>query len=169
MDLVPLALESLTATMGSEKEQLKKKLIDFQQQIAGLKLELAVQAEDRQKRENAFFTGLLEIMDAFESIEDNLELKKESLDKPARMLGKNICAIHKKLLRLFQSAGVAPIAFQDGKAVMAQCKVLETRADPGREDGSLVEIVKKGYLNTRDGTILRKAEVITIRNDIIER
>lgn len=166
MDLVPPAWTYLTATMGSEKEQLKKKLIDFQQQIAGLKLDLAVQAGDRQKRENDFFTGLLDIMDAFELIEGNLESKQESLDKPARMLGKNIRSIHKKLSRYFESAGICPIAFPDGKAVMAQCKVLETRADPGQEDGTLLEIVKKGYLNTRDGTILRKAEVITIRNDI---
>ncbi|NDY72227.1 nucleotide exchange factor GrpE [Desulfobacter hydrogenophilus] len=163
------AYQYLTAIMGSEKEQLKKKLIDFQQQIAGLKLDLAAQAGDRQKRENEFFTGLLDIMDAFELIEDNLESKKESLDKPARMLGKNIRSIHKKLSRYFNSVGISPIAFEDGKAVMEQCKVLETRADPGQEDGTLFKIVKKGYLNTRDGTILRKAEVITIRNDVIER
>ena len=155
--------------MGNEKEQLKKKLIDFQQQIAGLKLDLAAQAKAQQKRENEFFMGLLDIMDAFELIENNLESKKESLDKPARMLGKNIRSIHKKLSRYFDAAGICPIAFQDGKAVMAQCKVLETRTDPGQENGTLVEIVKKGYLNTRDGTILRKAEVITIRNAIIER
>ena len=164
---MPPAWKYLTAIMGSEKEQLKEKLIEFQQHIAGLKLELAVQAEAHQKRENEFFTGLLDIMDAFELIENNLESKKESLDKPARMLGKNIRSIHKKLSRFFESAGIFPIDFQDGKAVMEQCKVLETRADPDQENGSLVEIVKKGYLNTRDSTILRKAEVITIRNDII--
>ncbi|WP_428161757.1 hypothetical protein, partial [Desulfobacter sp.] len=73
--------------MGSEKEQLKKKLIDFQQQIAGLKLDLAAQAGAQKKKENEIFTGLLDIMDAFELIEDNLESKQESLDKPARMLG----------------------------------------------------------------------------------
>lgn len=168
MDLVFPAWKYLTATMGSEKEQLKKKLIDFQQQIAGLKLDLAEQAGARQKRENEIFTGLLDIMDTFELIEDNLESKKESLDKPARMLGKNIGSIHKKLSRYFESAGICPIAFPDGKAVMAQCKVLETRADPGQEDGTLVKIIKKGYLNTRDATLLRKAEVITIRNDINE-
>jgi len=166
MDLMPPAWTYLTATMGSEKEQLKKKLIDFQQQIAGLKLDLAEQAGARQKRENEIFAGLLDIMDAFELIEDNLESKKEALDKSARMLGKNIRSIHKKLSRYFESAGIYPITFQDGKAVMAQCKVLETRPDPDQEDGALLEIVKKGYLNTRDGTILRKAEVITIRNDI---
>ncbi|MGD9827019.1 MAG: hypothetical protein AB7U36_21955, partial [Desulfobacter sp.] len=77
----------MTATMGSEKEQLKKKLIDFQQQIAGLKLDLAAQAGAQKKKENEIFTGLLDIMDAFELIEDNLESKQESLDKPARMLG----------------------------------------------------------------------------------
>lgn len=163
---MPPAWKYLTAAMGSEKEELKKKLIDFQQQIASLKLDLSVQAEARQKRENEFFTGLLDIMDAFELIEANLESKKESLDKPAKMLGKNIRSIHRKLSRFFESAGIRPIDFQDGKAVMAQCKVLETRADPDQEDGTLLETVKKGYLNTRDGTVLRKAEVITIRNDI---
>ncbi len=151
--------------MGNEKEELKNKLIEFQQQIADLKRDLAGQAEACHQRENDVFSGLLEIMDAFETIEENLELKKESLDKPARMLGKNIRAIHKKLSRLLNSAGISPISFEGNKAVMEACKVLETRPDPGREDGTLLEIVKKGYTNTRDGTILRKAEVITIRNE----
>ena len=151
--------------MSSKKEQLANKLIDFQQQIADLKLDLARQAEAHHKRENDMFTGLLEIMDAFETVEKNLELKKESLDKPARMLGKNILAIHRKLSRQFQSAGIVPMAFEENKAVMEQCKVLETRTDQSQEDGTLVEIVKKGYINTREGTILRKAEVITIRNE----
>lgn len=92
--------------MTTEKELLRQKIIEFQQTIAELKLTLAQKEELFDKNTKDSFLGLLDIMDAFETLENNLETKKDSL-----------------------------------------------------------EIVKKGYINTRDGIVLRKTEVITVLND----
>lgn len=150
--------------MTCEKEQLKEKLIGFQKCIADLKQELSKQEQLFSNRETQFFSGFFEVMDALETLEANLESRKGTLDKPTRMLKKNIHSIYKKMVRTFQSNGITQIRFQDGKADMACCKILDTRPDPGQPEETLIEIVKNGYLNSNDGKVLRKAEVITVRN-----
>ena len=151
--------------MASEKEQLKEKLIGFQRSIADLKRDLDLQARQCVERETDLLSGLFEVMDAFDTLESNLQDRKASLDKPARMLGKNIRSIHKKLARTLKSNGIDQITFQNNTAVMTQCKILETKPDPNLANETLLKIIKNGYINNYDGTILRKAEVITVRNE----
>ena len=59
-----------------------------------------------QERQKALNLGLLEILDAFENIDDTIETQKDKFDKTARMLSKNIRAVHKKLLRLMKSGHI---------------------------------------------------------------
>lgn len=151
--------------MNTEKEQLRRKIIEFQQTIAGLKLNLAQKEAAFCQREKESFLGLLEIMDALDALEKNLETKQDFLDKTARMLGKNILAIHRKMRRHLSAASIVPMEFPDAKATMEYCKILETREAPDLENETLLEVVKNGYLNTQDNSVLRKAEVITVRNN----
>jgi len=151
--------------MTTEKELLRQKIIEFQQIIADLKLTLAQKEELFFKNTKDSFLNLLDIMDAFETLENNLETKKDSLDKTAKMLGRNIISIHRKLIRHFQSASIVPIKFPRNKATMELCKIIETREDPDLENEIILEIVKKGYINIQDNSVLRKAEVITVLNN----
>lgn len=150
--------------MASEKELLKQKLIEFQQTIAELKLTLAQKEEVFCKKEKDSFLNLLDIVDAFEIIEKNLGFKKDKLDKTAKMLGKNIFTIHRKLLRHFKSASIVLMEFPENKATMEYCKIIATREHPDLENEVILEVVKNGYINKQDGTVLRKAEVITVFN-----
>ena len=45
------------------------------------------------------------------------------------------------------------------------CKVVDTRVSDTLEDEAILEIVKNGYVNQDEGTVLRKAEVITVLNE----
>jgi hypothetical protein len=45
-------------------------------------------------------------LDASENIDDTIETQKDKFDKPARMLSKNIRAVHKKLIRLMKSGHI---------------------------------------------------------------
>jgi len=148
----------------SEKDALREKLITFQLIIAELKQSLAQKEALFQKKEKASLLNLLEIMDALALIEKNLESKKNTLDKTAKMLGRNIGTIHKKLRRHFSDASIVLIDFPNNKATMEYCKVVETREDPGLANEVILEIIKDGYKHTADGTVLRKAEVITVLN-----
>ncbi len=153
------------SSLPSEKDALREKLITFQQTIAQLKQELVQKEALFQKKEKASLLNLLELMDALAFIEKNLESKKDTLDKTSKMLGRNICSIHKKLRRHFSAASIVPLEFPDNKATMEYCKVVETREDPGLENEVILEIIKEGYKNKEDGGVLRKAEVITVLNN----
>lgn len=151
--------------MTTEKELLKQKIIEFQQEIAELKLINIQNKERSDKREKDSFLKLLDIMDAFTTIEKNLEAKKDTLDKTAKMLGKNISSIHKKLLRYFRSAAIVQMEFPGKKATMEYCKIIETREHPDLENETILEVVKNGYIHKQNGIVLRKAEVITVLNE----
>ncbi len=150
--------------MKEKKEYLKEKLIDFQRKIAGQKHQLVQQQDQFRRREQSYYMSLFEILDAFENINATLESKKDELDKTAKMLGRNIRSIHKKTRRLVKSAGIVPIEFPDNRAAMTLCKVLETRPDSELENETILSIVKNGYISIEDGTVLRKAEVVTVLN-----
>ena len=47
---------------------------------------------------------------------------------------------------------------------METCKIIETREQPNLDDETVLEILKTGYINEQDGTVIRKADVITVLN-----
>ncbi|MBF0200884.1 MAG: nucleotide exchange factor GrpE [Desulfamplus sp.] len=150
--------------MTDKKRYLKEKLIEFQKNIADLKHELIRQEDRFRQREHDHYIQLFEILDAFENIEANLESKRDMLDKTGKMMGRNIRSIHKKTRRILESSHIVPMEFQDNKAEISLCKVVETRAEPGVDDETIISVLKKGYIDTRDGSVLRKAEVVTVLN-----
>ncbi len=150
--------------MKEGKEFLRRKLIEFQVRIADLNHTLAGERDLYHEKERSFRLGLLDILDAFENIEETIEAKKDRYDKSARMLSKNIRAVHRKLIRLMKSDDIVTMDFPDNKAAMDRCKVVDVREAPGMENETILTIIKNGYINKKDGSVLRKAEVITVSN-----
>lgn len=148
--------------MKADKAYLRQKLIAFQLKIAELSHSLSEQQDRFEKKQKDHYLGLFEILDAFEILEETIESKEDQMDKPARMLCKNIRSIHKKLVRLIKVDHIVPIEFADNSARMDHCKVIETRPEPELAAETILEVIKNGYINKSDGTVLRKAEVITV-------
>ena len=151
--------------MKREKEVLRDKFIEFQLKIAELKQALHQQEEASWAREKALHLSLFEILDAFESLEETIRAKEEGMDKTSRSLAKNIRAIHRKILRMLEANHITQIEFPDGKARMDYCKVVDTSEAPDMENETILTIVKNGYIQEHIGTVLRKAEVITVMNE----
>ncbi|EFK10290.1 conserved hypothetical protein [delta proteobacterium NaphS2] len=150
--------------MKEKKDFLRKKLIEFQLRILDLSHTLKEREDSFRVREGKFFTGLFEVLDAFDNVEETIKAKEDGMDKTARRLAKNVSTIRKKLVRLLKANGVARLEFPHGRASMETCKVVETRASEMLEDETILEIVKNGYINQDKGKVLRKAEVITVLN-----
>jgi len=150
--------------MSAGKEFLKEKLVEFQLKIAELNHSMAKQLNSFQEREKGLALGLLDILDAFENIDETIEAKKDKFDKTARMLSKNIGSVHKKLIRLMKSIDIVKMEFPDNKARIDYCKIIDTRPEPEMENETIVSVVKNGYVNKQDGSVVRKAEVITVLN-----
>ena len=155
--------------MKEKKDFLRKKLIEFQLKIAELSHALKEQEDTFRAREGKLFTGLFEILDAFENVEGTIQAKEDGMDKTARRLAKNVRSIRKKLVRLLKANNVIKMEFPDGRAGMDSCKVVDTRGSDTLEDETILEIVKNGYVNQDEGTVLRKAEVITVLNENLQR
>ncbi|MFH0730906.1 MAG: nucleotide exchange factor GrpE [Pseudomonadota bacterium] len=151
--------------MKADKAFLRNKFIEFQLKIADLNHALAEQKSRFSGKQTHLYLELLDILDAFEAVEGTLAAKEDTLDKTARMLGKNIHSIHKKLSRLIQSRGIFRMEFPDGKARMDLCRVTETQPRADLENETILSIVKSGYIDNETGTVLRKAEVVTVSNE----
>ena len=152
--------------MKEQKDFLRKKLIEFQLKILDLSHALKEQEDAFQSREDNLITGLFEVLDAFENVEETIKAKEDGMDKTARRLAKNVQSIRKKLVRLLKANGVVKLEFLHNRASMDTCKVVETRASETLEDETILEIVKNGYINQDEGhKVLRKAEVITVLNE----
>ena len=148
--------------MKEKKDFLRKKLIEFQLKIAELSHALKEQEDTFRVREGELFTGLFEVLDAFENVEGTIKAKEDGMDKTARRLAKNVRSIRKKLVRLLKANNVIKMEFPDGRAGMDSCKVVDTRASDSLEDETILEIIKNGYINRNEDKVLRKAEVITV-------
>lgn len=150
--------------MKQEKACLKGKLIEFQLKIAELNFLLRKQEDAFLAKEKDLYSSLFEILDAFESLDETIRVKEEDMDKTARLMARNIRAIHRKIIRMLKARHISPLEFQDHKARMDYCKVVDTLEDPDKENETILTIVKNGYINEEFGTVLRKAEVITVLN-----
>lgn len=151
--------------MQSEKEFLKNKFIEFQRKIADLNHELNQARDSYRNREANLFLGLLTILDAFENLDEISRTKADEFDKSARMLAKNIRSIQKKLSRLLREHEVVPMQFPDNMARIDCCKIVDTRRAPESENETILTVLKNGYVDQRNGSVIRKAEVITVMND----
>ena len=144
---------------------LFKKLTAFQREIVSLKQNAKEQEESFGRREQDFLLDLLEIADAFDVLESNMQDRQDSLDKTGRRLVKNMNAIKRKLLRLLASRHIEPLELDGKRAQIRQCKVVATKVDPDLDNETIKVVQKKCYIDTECKCILRKAEVVTVCND----
>jgi molecular chaperone GrpE (heat shock protein) len=150
--------------MRREKVFLRGKFIEFQLKIAELNRTLAEREESYGAREKDLYRNLLEILDAFENLDETIQAKEDRLDKTARRMAKTVRAIQRKLVRLLKANHIVQIEFQDKRARMDYCKVVETQEAADMENETILAVVRNGYIDQRQGTVLRKAEVITVLN-----
>jgi molecular chaperone GrpE (heat shock protein) len=150
--------------MKKEKAFLREKFIEFQLKIAELTHALHEQEASFQAREKELNLNLLEILDAFENLNETIQAKEDEFDKTTRGLAKNVRAIHKKLIRLLKTNHIEQIEFPDNKARMDDCKIVDTREAADMDNETILSVVKNGYMDKEQGKVLRKAEVITVLN-----
>ncbi|HDH97926.1 MAG TPA: nucleotide exchange factor GrpE [Deltaproteobacteria bacterium] len=152
--------------MKRKKELLREKLIEFQLEIAELGHAHREQEQTFQAREKGWYLNLFEVLDAFENLDETIKAKEDCFDKTSRMLSKNIRSIYRKLIRLLKANHIVQIEFPDNKARMDYCKVVDTRESAGLGNETILSVVKSGYIDMHQNTVLRKAEVITVLNNM---
>jgi molecular chaperone GrpE (heat shock protein) len=153
------------ARPGSPGDLLREKLVNFQREIAGLKHQAKEREENCLRRERELCAELFEILDVFDSIELNQWRRSEPLDKSGQRLLNSIRAVQRKLLRLLKSRQIEPLDLPDRRARIEQCAIVDTRPAPDRENEEIIAVLKRGYVDAARDVVLRKAEVVTVRNE----
>ena len=154
--------ESQTDSPG---ELLREKLVAFQREIAELKQQAKEREDSCLRRERELYTELFEVLDVFDNLELHLRRRPEPLDKSGHRLLNSMRAVQRKLLRLLSSRQIEPLDFLDRRAQVGQCAVVETKPVPGRENEEILVVLRRGYRDAARDLVLRKAEVVTVRNE----
>ena len=104
-------------------------------------------------------------LDVFDNIELHLRRRPEPLDKGGQRLLGSMRAVQRKLLRLLSARQIEPLDLPGRRAQVGLCAVVETKSIPGRENEEILAVLKRGYRDAARDVVLRKAEVVTVRND----
>ena len=130
----------------------KKSKVDAREACLEMKLQQSLNDEIKSKKN--VFLEILEIIDDIERITAN----REDIPENRRYLE----IIKKKVLKLLEKQGIAPMIFEDNKAKFEWCEVVGTEKSKGVENEIIIREIKKGYL--WNDKILRLASVIIVNN-----
>ena len=122
--------------------------------------------EDIQKKQDKqideIFNEFLNVLDTFTRAEKIISERELDKDENAKLAINRLLNAKKKLLNVFEKYDVKQIEFADGKSVDELCAVADNEPDATRQTGDIISIERDGF--TRQGHLLRPAEVIIVRN-----
>lgn len=133
------------------------------QQHSELELALAEKEREHTNQTQKFLLRVIEVLDSFEQLFDNIGTKKDQVDQQTRIWLGNFRTIYRFLKSIVDEQGVVEIELLEWTFDPRWHRVIETVADPGKPDGTIVRQTQKGYLWKNQ--LLRKAEVIVVRNN----
>lgn len=122
--------------------------------------------EEIKKDTKSLFLNLLEIVDSFERVFENIEPHLPNVDKKTKIWVGNFKSIKRLIEKVLKEGGVTTIEAPDKKAIPGFHHIVEIKQVEGLEDDVIIKEKLKGYL--RFGEVLRKSEVVTVKNFIKE-
>lgn len=107
--------------------------------------------------------ALLDVKDDFERIFANIEGKRDQVTRQMKKWIANFRTLLRKLKQVLEDEGVVPIENLDTGFDPRWHKVAETVCDLSKREGTILEVVRPGYMWHSE--VLRKAEVTVVRNE----
>lgn len=108
------------------------------------------------------FLTILEVMDSFERVFNNINRRKELVTGKVKIWLNNFHTIQRLLGKFLLERGVTRIENLDQGFDPGWHKATETVVDTSKSEGTIIEEIKAGYV--WKGQVLRKAEVVVVRN-----
>jgi len=122
--------------------------------------ELERQHAEHRKR---FLVGVLEVPDAFQRVFRAIRAKEDQVTPQMKIWIGNFRTASHLLEKVLLEEGLVKIENLDLGFDPQWHKVADTIVDQSKADGTIVQEVKPGYVWR--GLVIRKAEVIVVRND----
>lgn len=161
IDEEPVTLKYWARTFeGSPVGSIESGVSKLIQNIETIRNEFDKQKTGSKAEQMKLLRQMIETVDAFDRIFNNLEKENIELDERGRILLGNFRSVRKRLMRSLEWEGVTRIdtdMAEDGMHVIS-----DTRPMYGVKDYTILETIVIGYL--WNGEVLRKAEVIVVKN-----
>lgn len=143
----------------------------IEQDVRGLLWELAVcrhaLAEQRRTddaRARKHLLALLDVLDGFDGVFASVQAKEADVTRQMRIWLGNFRTVRRLLGNALQDEGVVALDSFTRTFDPATHRAVDTLANPGQDDGTIMEERQRGYGWRRE--ILRKAEVVVVRNEL---
>lgn len=144
------------------KLTIEEKMAESLRQIVTLNNEKEQMAKDHEKGLDEIFTEFLSVLDTFEKSESIIKERGLDQDENASKAIKRLLNAKKKALSVLEKFNVKKIEFENGLVDDDVCTTIETEPDSNRKNGEIISIEKDGY--TRNGHLIRRAEVVIVKN-----
>jgi molecular chaperone GrpE (heat shock protein) len=118
------------------------------------------------KKEKNFLLNILDVIDAFDRVLNNIEDKKKqgtAIDRQMNIWIGNFKAVRRKFEGIIKDTGVSRINAPEGKAIPGWHTIVETRGADGLDEDTILEEIQKGYLWNKH--VLRNSLVVTVKNN----
>ena len=136
-------------------EEIENKLSDILKSNKALSRELEENQVNSEKDKNEIFLDVISILDVF--TRDSWNQSEDSQKAIKRLTN-----VKKKIGTILEKHGVKKILFEDGFSNDDLCTVTDTEPAPEHQNGYILSVEKEGY--TRNGNLLRRAEVVIVKN-----
>lgn len=122
---------------------------------------------EKNQRENdqlldEVFLEAISILDVFSREEKIIEDKGWNQSDDSQKAIKRLLNAKKKLNTMLEKYNVHKMTFENGMSHDDLCAITDTEPDSDKPNGYILSIEKEGY--TRNGHLLRRAEVIIVKN-----
>jgi len=133
-------------------------------QLAEQKMEYTEASKQQDADMQSLLLALInDLSDSFERVFGTIEKRKEHLTPKTKIWIGNFRTIYKLLHKILSERGIVPIDNLQKGFDPNWHKAIEIVEDSTKEDGTIIEEVKKGYI--MNNTVLRKTEVVVVRNE----
>ncbi len=143
---------------------IEEQVTTYLKTIVELKQDSNLKKNSYEDKYRFFLLELISLLDSFEVKFEHYEEKKNknSLSTESEKIIDSFKTIYRKINSILDSVGVKEIIFEDNKAQIGLCKIIETKPDLDRDNETILFMLKKGFY--WHDKVLRPAEVVTVRN-----
>lgn len=152
----------MTPITSDIKPTIEEKMADSLRKIVTLQNEKEQAEKNHEKELDDIFAEVLTVIDTFQKSEAIIKERGLDQEENASKAIKRLLNAKKKALSVLEKFNVKRIEFETGMVDDDLCTTVETEPDSNRKNGEIISIEKDGY--TRNGHLIRRAEVVIVKN-----
>lgn len=147
----------------SKFDDIREEIKKLHEENIKLNTWISAQEKANDNQVSEICKDFLQVLESFEWAEATIHERGLDQSKISTSAIARLLTAKTKLLEVLGNHGVKNVEFYDGAFDPAKGKIKGSVADTEKENGTVAKIEKPGF--TRNGKILRPAEVIVVKND----